>query len=304
MNISTDQLRQTAVDKIRSLSWLQRFQKTPPRPPKSYLVSFPKCGRTWLRLMMGHAIAHHFEIYDSDLETQMLELDALANLDQRIPYILAMHDDHPQWKQPHELEHDKSGYEGKRVILLVRDPRDVVVSCFFEQTKRVGPYLEDLKQKADLQDFVDRLKPYQGSLSDYLDETVGSMATIIEYYNIWANNRSVPAALLLVRYEDLHADPTGQLKRVLKFVGLPQIKSHVIQAAVDYAAFGNMQKMERENRFASFKLKPADEGDRESYKTRKGKVGGFTEYLTTDEIAHLNQQIRTHMSDFFRYDLS
>jgi hypothetical protein len=25
-----------------------------------YLVSYPKCGRTWLRLMIGRAIAGHF----------------------------------------------------------------------------------------------------------------------------------------------------------------------------------------------------------------------------------------------------
>jgi hypothetical protein len=300
MSLATDQLR-TALKTFRSVPLLRRLRRRSPRPPKSFIVSFPKCGRTWLRLMMGYAIAQHFELDDAKLETQMLELDALANLDERIPYILAVHDDHPQWKQPQELEHDKSSYTGKRVILLVRDPRDVVVSCYFEHKKRVGPYLEDLKKQADLQEFTDRLKPYDGDLSDYLHEDVGSIDTVIEYYNIWAENRHVPDELLLVRYEDLHADAPGELKRMLDFVGLPQVKPAVIQAAVDYAAFDNMRKMEQENRFASFKLRPTDSRDSESYKTRKGKVGGFAEYLSSAEIEALNRQIRARMSDFYRY---
>jgi Sulfotransferase domain len=34
------------------------------------------------------------------------------------------------------LETDKSRYRGTKVLYLIRDPRDVVVSCFFQATRR------------------------------------------------------------------------------------------------------------------------------------------------------------------------
>ncbi|NEO10385.1 sulfotransferase domain-containing protein, partial [Moorena sp. SIO3I8] len=39
-----------------------------------------------------------------------------------------------------ELVQSKANYKNAKVILLVRDPRDVVVSIYFEHTKRVGHY--------------------------------------------------------------------------------------------------------------------------------------------------------------------
>ena len=64
-----------------------------------YLVSFPKCGRTWLRVMIGRAFQLHFGLpADADL----VELHRLAELDPRVPCVVATHDDDAQWKAPED----------------------------------------------------------------------------------------------------------------------------------------------------------------------------------------------------------
>jgi hypothetical protein len=63
-----------------------------------------------------------------------------------------------------------------------------------------------------------------------------------------------------------------------------------------------MQKMEKEGKFESSMLKPAELEDTESFKTRKGKVEGFFDYLTLEEIEVLNHKMRTDLSDYYGYN--
>ena len=73
---------------------------------------------------------------------------------------------------------------------------------------------------------------------------MGSLETILAYYNIWAKERDVPKDFLTIRYEDLHADPTGELEKALRFLGVEVAEPH-IKEAVAFAAFDNMREMEK-----------------------------------------------------------
>jgi Sulfotransferase domain len=210
-----------------------------------------------------------------------MALNHLATKNSEIPKIAVVHEDNPQWKSPAQLSPVKNLFRGKKVIFLVRDIRDVVVSLYFQKTRR------------------DR--EYHGSLTSFLKEKVGSVHTIIAYYNIWAKNQNVPEKFLLVRYEDLTADPSTELKKVLAFLGYPNVGNELIQEAIEYASFERMHKMEGEGKFRPFDMKPGDPKDPESYKTRKGKVGGYRDYLAPEDISYLNQKISKELSDFFEY---
>ena len=61
--------------------------------------------------------------------------------------------------------------------------------------------------------------------------------------------------------------------------------------------------MEKEGNFQSGVLNPAQRSDEDSYKTRKGKVGGYTDYLTEDQIQWLNNKIQSDLSAFFGYGM-
>lgn len=239
-----------------------------------YVLSYPKCGRTWLRLMMGKAL-----VDDLELDTDPMELNQLHKLSRKVPRIRVTHDDMPQLKPAGAVERDKHRYAGKRVVFLVRDPRDTLISYYFQATKR-----------------RDR---FAGTPSEFLRHPVGALDTIIAYYNVWAEARTVPREFCLIRYEDLHRDPVGELGRALGVVG--HVPRHdILQGAVEFSRFDNMRKLERTAAVGAYdRMKPGDTSDEESYKTRKGKVGGFRDYLTADDIAYMNDRIATQLSPFY-----
>jgi hypothetical protein len=241
------------------------------------LLSFPKAGRTWLRVMLGRAMAEHFGVRGADL----FKLDRMGDPARGIPRIKIKHDDNPQLKLPEELVPNKSEYRGVKVVYLARDIRDLAVSNYFEFTRRRGQ--------------EDR------GLSAYLRSRRGSVDTMIRHYNIWAANRNVPAGFHLVRYEDLHADSAGCLSDLLAFLGIKNVADATVRRAVEFASFDNMHRMERSGAFQHRRLRAMDDSDRETYKTRRGKVAGYRDYLSSEDIDLLDGKIRAELDPFYGY---
>ncbi len=198
-----------------------------------YLISYPKCGRTWLRMMIAKAIVSHFGLPE-DEDSLLLRWKDRPHPD--VPRITVIHDDRPMLKSPEELEISKKEYCGKQVIFLVRDPRDVIVSSYFEMKNRGRMFGENPYEKHQA--------IFQGSLSEFIHSDHGGFSTILRYYNIWAENRDIPDGFLLVRYEDLKTDSQAQLRRIFDFMNLESIPDERLAEAVDFAAFDNMRKME------------------------------------------------------------
>ena len=46
-------------------------------------------------------------------------------------------------------------------------------------------------------------------------------------------------------------------------------------------------------------LYPKDTNDQDTYKTRKGKVGGFEEYFNREDIAYCNQVMKEFPNPFY-----
>ena len=240
--------------------------------------------------MIGRAITQHFSIPEDD---DTLFLNVRYRLHPAIPRITVIHDDRPMLKAPEELVVTKTRYRDKKVIFLARDPRDVIVSSYFEMKNRGKIFGNNPYEK--------RKAVFEGSLPEFIDRREGGFDTILEYYNIWAENRQIPRDFLLVRYEDLKANTRDELRRVLKFLDLPEISEEIIIEAVHYASFDNMRRMEAAGDFQTGILKPGDKSNTETFKTRKGKVKGYLDYLSKEEISDLNQRIRSHLTGYYGY---
>jgi len=225
--------------------------------------------------MLGRILTEHFGVVPTDpFRIQRMGDSALG-----IPCIRMHHDDNPQVKTPEELVANKSEYRGLKVIYLVRDIRDLAVSNYFEFTRRRG-------------------QRDQG-LSTYLRSRRGSVATMIQHYNVWAANRAVPAGFHLVRYEDLHTDAETCLRNVARFIGLPEVEDAVIRRAVDYGSFANMRHLEMRGSIQHRGMQSGDPSDPESFKTRRGKVGGYVDYMTADDIAWTESLIRDRLDPYY-----
>lgn len=246
-----------------------------PPSPAAYVVSYPKSGRTWLRVLIGKALCLH-----RDLETKsLLDTPAVTHA----AGVLRTEVDHDHSELRDDLDYaslptGKDGYRGKRVVFLARDPRDVLVSSYFEATRRA--FL-----------FGNTPIAFGGSLSDFVRSPAFGVRKVAAFYEGWARSRDVPASFLLVRYERLRVAPASVLREVLRFLGAESVSERHIAAAVAYASFENMRSLERANAFDDPRLAPGDSGDADSYKVRRGVVGGYPDYLSPADIAYVDGEL-------------
>jgi sulfotransferase family protein len=248
-----------------------------------------------VRVMLAKVLQLHFKTPDVNI----LGLGQSKNCYPGFPGVAFIHDDVAHWRKPEELETLKYHYAFKKVVFLVRDPRDVVISIYFEKSRRLPSYLPG--ERREYPALAHRIEPYRGELTEYLEEPVGGFDTILKFYNIWAESQHIPGKFMLIKYEDMHSDPEGELRRLLKFIGMGAIDDECIREAISFSSFDRMKSMEREDKFKSDKLRPGNINDAESFKVRKGKVGGFAEYLTGDQIAHLTSRMNKVLSPYFGY---
>ena len=244
-----------------------------------HIISFPKCGRTWLVLMIAKVIERHYGVrIDNPLKLRRYKQKV-----RDLPLILQHHDGGPEFLRVDELETDKSQYAGRKVLFLVRDPRDVTISAYFQKTKRNNNY--------------------SGTLKDYVYHPVGSIETNIAFYNIWSQNRDVPDGFLLMTYEDMHADTAGELRKAVEFLGIKDVSDDTIHAAVDDCRFDNMRKLEASNALGSKRLAPRNAADESTYKTREGRVGGYASHLEPAEVTYIDQLIAERLDPLYsRYN--
>ena len=233
------------------------------------LLSLTNCGRTWLRVILGRAMQLHYDIEKINLH----DLFAFSEAVPTIPSIKPMHEKYGQFG---------NSYDNQKVILLVRDPRDAIVSRYHQHKASLG----------------------FDSLDQYVREGP-DLAAYIQFYNDWQTQGDRAQALLVVRYEDMKADTYPEIERVFKFLDVP-ITADEIRQAIDYASFQNMRKMEVEG---SDQLRAGVMASRNldrpnSFKVRKGSIGGYTAELSAESIAFVDSMVEAQLDPIYQYQSS
>ena len=216
----------------------------------SFLISYPKCGRTWLRMLLGKYVI------GPDGEGDPLEVLQATQEKPKFSPIEVSHDDYPHRKPADAIFTNKNAYAGKKVIFLLRDPRDVMVSYFFQYTRR-----GDKEQAND--------SGFNGDLSIFIRHRIGGLENLVNFYNVWAGNRHVPAGFLTVKYEDMVDDVGGVFSRVVDFLGWPTRDENFVSSVIDYCSFDNMRKLEESNVLDNSRLSPPKDGDPEGFNTNQ-----------------------------------
>jgi hypothetical protein len=110
----------------------------------------------------------------------------------------------------------------RRVIYVVRDPRDVAVAQYQHQRQ-----LRSIDDELSLKDFIERFLAGGDAASRVSTDHFGSWG---ENAGSWLAARSRHPGFLWLRYEDLLADATRELTRVAEFAGLPATPEKISQA--------------------------------------------------------------------------
>ena len=248
--------------------------------PDCFIVSYPKSGRTWLRVMLQSYAGQ------SGLETRAY-LDGFSMAVG--PVVVRFDHGKGTWVPApvpaNRLMIDAKTYGGKKVIFLVRDPRDVLVSSWYHVTYRDNAYRDDLST------FI-------------RDEHLG-IAKIIAYLNLWMAQQHVPTDFLLVRYEDLHTEPQSVLSSVLTFLSI-DVDEDIINRAVEASAFDRMKKAEQAGKIDEPWMRSGKGSGRveESMKVRKGKIGSYREELSPEDVAYVDQVIRDTLTQELPYHIT
>lgn len=251
------------------------------------VISFGKSGRTWLRVMLSRFYQRKYGLR----EHALLEFDNLHRQCSAVPKIFFTHDNYLR-----DFTGDgasKRAFSNTRAVLLVRHPIDVAVSQYFHWRNRMR------RHKMLLNGYP--LPEQDVALYDFVSGEAAGLPKIITFLNEWAAAcRTQP--ILVVRYEDMQAQPHEELARILEFVGTTGTAAEIADA-VDYASFDKMRKREASAGGETRRLTPGDPDDPDSYKTRRGKVGGYRDYVTPEQAAELEQRVALRLDAEFGYGI-
>ena len=257
-----------------------------------WLASYPKSGNTWMRLLL----ANYMSADDKPVSINFIRgiaaarrprFDLFTGLSSRdctdyeadrlrpAVYRLWAGCDLPRHVTAGMKTHDacRDAFGGEPLfpedvtagaVYLVRDPLDVIVSWSF-----FFGYGDDFSRAiADLAD------PSQ---------SLGGGTALRQWLHTWSEHveswLAAPFPVLVVRYEDLTADTVGNLRRVVRFLGLdnPPDEERLRQAV----AFSSFRRLKAEEATDGFReAPPSDCGPF----FRSGRVGAGRKLLSEAQI--------------------
>ncbi|RIL07679.1 MAG: sulfotransferase [Proteobacteria bacterium] len=279
-----------AERRIRLERWLrgrEEFRKL--GLADAVIVSYGKAGRTWLRVMISRYLKLAYGLRGE----RLIGFDNFHKQDARVPRLFFTHDNYLRdYTGAGESRRD---FRDKRVVLLVRNPQDTAVSQYFQWKFRMRSRKKGLNQYPD--DGADV------SVHDFVMRPESGLPKILAFMNAWAEEIPQMKEALIVRYEDMRADPIETLRRVVRFLGCPDDDA-AVRAAVEYASVENMRKLESEKKFwlSGSRMKAKDESNPDSFKVRRAKVGGYRDYFDDEQIARIDALVAERLSPLYGYD--
>ncbi len=246
------------------------------------IISIPKSGRTWVRTFLC--------AYFCKRNGREFTLEPEQYVDLKIPRIIYSHDRFEyrtkgrQWDKLRGKYLIPSKELGQaRIILLARDPRDCFVSLYLQMTRRDPATAERLRAR---------------SISEVLRDRRFGIRAMVRTMNEWMREFSGRPDFSLLRYESLRAAPVEHFRTLLGLLGEATPDMSILQQTIEFSRFENMQKMEAAGAFDSKILRAGDVLDPESFKVRRGKIGGYREYLSADDQRYAADAIRKLDSQF------
>jgi hypothetical protein len=243
-----------------------------------FIISYPKSGRTWHRFLFGNYVTRTLELpIRGALKTGKLTGGRTGSLTRynhnAANCIDAIPSHHPIVATP-EL------WAGRKVIFIVRDPRDVIVSCWFHSHFRE--------------------ESYSGTIQEFIRSPYSGIEKILVAHNRWWANRNLASEFIVISYEQMSKDLGTVLRDTLRFMGTWPIDDRRISASVDAAGFENMRNIESEGMIAHHSLK-LPSLDPRARKIREGKVGGFRNHLSDQDVAYIERSIERIGDPFADY---
>ena len=167
-----------------------------------YLVlSFPRCGRTWIKFLLGHYISKQFNIKF----TRRLEKNR-----EGIPAILFRHDymsctGHLPWNEYFQIQDNKKlifeeEMKKQEIIYLFRNPLDILFSYY--------PYLQTIP-------YTNFIPPVHKDIIDFAHSKEWGLDIIINFLNTMLDHYEKNTyKKIAIKYEDLKTNGQCWIKLI------------------------------------------------------------------------------------------
>lgn len=259
------------------------------------IISHPKAGNTWLRMMISRLYQVRFDI-PSDFTVKS---DELALRDSRAPRVLATSGYYSyEGVVGAALAEDAppSALRQKPIVLLARHPCDIAVSWFCQFAKRQSVAKQELIN-AFIENPIDRHTIQHWEFVRYSD--IG-LPLLIDLLNTWERRVAQLKRAIIVRYEDMREEPVRELQRITELMGETFTEEELANTA-EWTSFEHMQRMERDGHFKRGGLRLIDPDDETTRKVRRGKVGGYRDDFSPEQVAELDTLVAGRLSSTFGY---
>jgi len=228
-------------------------------PDDTFIVSYPRSGNTWVRFLVANLLHPTKTVSFANIEKFVPDCEAKSSRYLRkVP--------RPRIIKSHEY----FDHRYPKVLYIVRDPRDVVLSYYdFERKYR----------------HIDDAYPLPKYVSDFVAGRLSSRGwgTWGENAGSWISSRMRQDTFLLLRYEDMKEDASGAVQKIAKLFNI-QAEEERIKMVLERSSAQRMRQLEeRESeQWVSTRGKRADIPF-----IRSAVTGGWRSKLSANSIAEI-----------------
>lgn len=224
-------------------------------PEDTFIVSYPKSGNTWVRFLVGNVL------YPDEQTT-------FVNMENRIPDIYSNMDrELSRFPSPRILKsHEPFDHRYRKVIYIVRDPRDIAVS-YYHFLIKYG--------------HIDETWPMEKHVSSFAAGDLDGYGTWHENVGSWLGARRGNQKFLLLRYEDILYSPVEELRKVAHFLST-EVTEDSLHKAVELSSADQMRDLEKE--------RPNKKGRKDKLFVRSAASGNWKNVLPESSVRLIEER--------------
>jgi len=174
-------------------------------PDDIFLTSYPRSGNTWTRFLVGNLV--HIGESVTFLNVERLVPDMYKHSDSYLRHLRR-----PRILKSHEIFDPRY----RKIIYIVRDPRDVAVSNYHWEMKQ-----RSVGEKDPIETFV------SGWIKGIYWSRVGSWG---DHVTSWLSTRQGHDGFVILRYEDLIEDAARELAKVAALLAIEATRERLTRA--------------------------------------------------------------------------
>ena len=189
-------------------------------PDDTFVVSYPRSGNTWTRFLIANLVYPEKNVGFANIEKLIPDTSSQSNRALK------------STPRPRIIKsHEYFDHRYRKVIYIVRDPRDVALSYYDFQRK----YMQ-----------IDDAYPLEQYVEDFVQGRLISIdwGTWAENVSSWIYTRGKSTNFLLLRYEDMMKDTTRELTRIAQFFGIEATPTR-LQEVIDRSSAERMRELEK-----------------------------------------------------------